>query len=311
MIDPQAAAYLARLGELGIRPIEALTPGQLREQTEKSAPALFGPVEEVASVIDRDADGVRVRVYEPDARDGDSMLLWLHGGGWVACSLDTHDGPCRALANRTGWTVVSVDYRRAPENHFPAALEDAWRATQWVARRARQVVVGGDSSGGNLAAAVAVRARDHDLSLSLQVLVNPILDHDFSRPSYTSNAIGKGLTRDAMRWYWEHYLGLAESSNPEASPLRTSTLTGLAPALIVVCGHDPLRDEGIDFATRLRQFGVPVQLTEYDDMIHGFIRMAAVIDRTQELLDECAAAVRRLRVDGAEAVKAHDANYHR
>ena len=218
----------------------------------------------------------------------------------MACSLDTHDGACRALANRAGCRVVSAHYRQAPEHPFPAALEDAWTATCWASARAERLAVGGDSSGGNLAAAVAVRARDRGLPLALQVLVNPVLDHDLARPSYIANGTGRGLTRAAMRWYWQQYLGDRGGADPEASPLRAPSLTGVAPALVVVSGHDPLRDEGVAYATRLRQAGVDVRLSEYEDMIHGFIRMAAVIDRTHDLLNECAGAVRGALVKSCE-----------
>lgn len=143
----------------------------------------------------------------------------------------------------------------------------------------------------SLAAVVALRARDAGLPLALQMLVYPVLDHDFSTPSYSANAEGKGLTREAMRWYWDHYLGDQDGSHPEASPLRTASLEGVAPTLIVVCEHDPLRDEGIAYAGLLRKAGIEVRLSVYEGMIHGFFRMAAVIDRTQDLLDECAAAL--------------------
>jgi acetyl esterase len=290
-LDPQAAAYLERLEQLGVRPVEQLTPEYARKQAERGASVLFGPVERVASVSEFDTDGVRVRLYDPAPGESRPILIWLHSGGWVACSPDTHDGPCRAIANRAGCRVASVDYRRAPEHCFPAAVEDAWVATCWAASQTSKVAIGGDSAGGNLAAVAALRARDAGLPLALQVLVNPVLDHDFSTPSYSANAEGKGLTRAAMRWYWDQCLGAQDGSQTEASPLRAASLGGVSPALIVVCEHDPLRDEGIAFAGRLRNAGIEVRLSRYEGMIHGFFRMAAVIDRTQDLLDECAAAV--------------------
>jgi acetyl esterase len=195
-----------------------------------------------------------------------------------------------------------VDYRRAPEHRFPAAVEDAWVATCWAASQTPKVAVGGDSAGGNLAAVMALRARDAGLPLALQVLVNPVLDHNFSTPSYSAHAEGKGLTRAAIHWYWAHYLGAQDGSHPEASPLRAASLEGVAPALIVVSEYDPLRDEAVSFAERLRKAGIEVRLSMYEGMIHGFFRMAAVIDRTNDLLDECALALQAAFAPSRRAV---------
>lgn len=291
-LHPQARAYLDRIAQLGLRPTEELTPAEARAQVEANAAELFGPAEKVARVEEVDADGIRLRVYDPSPGRSTPVLVWLHGGGWVVGSLDSHDGPCRALANRCGCRVASVDYRLAPEHRFPAAVEDAWIATCWVAHRAPQVAVGGDSAGGNLAAVVGLRARQAGLGLALQVLVYPVLDHDLWRPSYLAFGEGYGLTRAAMHWYWEQYLGGQDPSQPEASPLQAASLAGVAPALVVVCSHDPLHDEGVAYASRLRAEGVPARLSEYQGMVHGFLRTAALTDCTADLLDECAAAVR-------------------
>lgn len=300
-LDAQARAYLEWLVAAGLRPVETLTPAEARGQADRHAADLFGAKEAVDSVVRTDVDsprrtdgaGVPVRIYSPSAEPDLPMTVYLHGGGWVLGLVDGFDGVCRALANRTGCRVVAVDYRLAPEHRFPAALDDAWAVTRWAFTQAPRVAVAGDSAGGNLAAVVALRARDAGLPLACQVLVYPVTDHRFDRRSYVDNATGFGLTEPAMRWFWDQYLGGADGGHPDASPLRAPSLAGVAPALVVVCEHDPLRDEGVEFARRLREAGVPVHLSEYAGMIHGFLRMPARIDRSREALDEIGLALRR------------------
>jgi len=300
-IDPQARAYLDRMAELGLRPTDQLTPGEARRQAEEGAAILFGPKEDVASVRDIEVAGVPGRLYEPGGQSDLPMLVYFHGGGWVIGSLDTHDGACRAIANRAGCRVAAAGYRLAPEHRFPAAVEDCWAVTRWASGQSPAVAAAGDSAGGNLAAVVAIRARDAGLPLALQALVYPVLDCSFETGSYRSRADGYGLTLAGMRYFWDHYMGGADPAHPEASPLRAASLEGVAPALVVVYEHDPLRDEGVAYAGRLRESGVPVSLSEYEGMIHGFLRMAALIDRTQDVLDEVAAAVRGGLFEGRAA----------
>jgi acetyl esterase len=297
-LDPQCQAYLANAAP----PVHEMPVEEARRTVEAGAPLLFGEPDAVGAVLEQTLPGpVRVRIYQPEGNERDlPVLVYFHGGGWVVGSLDTHDGVCRALCARTPCVVVSVDYRLAPEHRFPAAVDDAWSATAWVAEHARsiggdpsRIAVGGDSAGGNLAAVVALRARDHGLTLRHQLLIYPVTDADFERPSYVANAEGYGLTRAAMRWYWDHYVGEhGDGTHPEASPLRAADLTGAAPAFVITCQYDPLCDEGEEFARSLERAGVPVKLTRYDGLIHGFIRMAAVVDRTQDGLNECAAQLR-------------------
>ena len=285
-LDPQARSYLDRMADLGLRPANELSVDEARRQLEDSSQLLFGPKQSVGGIEDIDVEGVPVRLYTPAAGESERMAVYMHGGGWVVGSIETHDGTCRAIASRSGCRVASVGYRLAPENRFPAAVDDCWTVTRWASGQARSGAVAGDSAGGNLAAVMALRARDAGLPLVCQVLVYPVTDRRFDTTSYVRNAEGYGLTLDAMRWYWDHYL--PPRDHPEASPLRAASLAGLAPALVVVCEYDALRDEGVAYAERLRQAGVPVQLSEYEGMIHGFVRMAAIIDRTQDLLDEIA-----------------------
>jgi acetyl esterase/lipase len=292
-IDSQAKAYLDWMVEVGARPVQGLTPAEARSQAEAQAAELFGAKEAVESVVRTEIAGVPVRLYTPSPRPDLPLVVYLHGGGWVLGLVEGHDGVCRALANRAGCRVASVDYRLAPEHRFPAAVDDAWAVTRWAIDRGGPVAVAGDSAGGNLAAVVAIRARDAGLPLAGQVLIYPVTDHRFDRRSYADNATGYGLTQAAMRWYWHHYLGGADGGHPDASPLRAASLAGVAPALVTVCELDPLRDEGVAYAERLRQAGVAVRLSEYAGMIHGFLRMPARIDRSREALDEIGMVLRQ------------------
>ncbi len=293
-LDPQAAAQLALQQALGLPPIQEQTPEQVRQAAEEAASAITGSAADVR-VEDCRIAGVSVRIFEPHGASGLPVLIWFHGGGWVLGSVRTHDRPCRALARRAQCRVVSVDYRLAPEHRFPAAVEDAWVVTQALLSGIQPVAVGGDSSGGNLAAVVALRARDRGLPLRLQILIYPVTDCDFNRRSYLAYATGYGLTRDGMRWFWGHYLGEQPWDHPEASPLRAPSVSGVAPALVMVCEYDPLRDEGLAYAERLRQAGLGVELIEQKGMIHGFFRFrtGGELDRTFLAYDQCAAALRK------------------
>jgi acetyl esterase len=265
------------------------------------------PVEQVASVDDVAIPGpageIPLRIYRP-GRDGPyPVLVYFHGGGWVVGDLDTVDEACRVLANEVGCVVVSVDYRLAPEHPFPAAVEDCYAATEWVADNADallgdpdRVAVAGDSAGGNLAASVSLAARNLDgPDLTHQCLIYPVTDHNFDTDSYHENAEDYFLTRDAMKWFWDHYLDSPfDGANPYASPLRADDCSDLPPATVMTCEFDPLRDEGEAYADRLEDAGVPVSRIEYDDMIHGFFLMieSPPLDAAREAVDDVAAELR-------------------
>jgi len=283
-LDPQAAALVERMRAAGAPPVQEQTPAQLRERMAASASGFFGPVDEVAAVEDRLARRVHVRVYEP--APGEAALVYCHGGGWVTGDLDTHDGIVRALAARSRRTVVSVDYRLAPEHPFPAALDDLRTAVRWALDRFDTVGVGGDSSGATLAAVVA-----RELPVAVQLLICPALDACFDTGSYERFAAGTNLTREAMQWYWAQYLGGADAADPDASPLRALELSGAAPAIVAVAECDPLRDDGLAYAERLEAAGVPVSLNRYEGMLHDFVRFAASLARASTALDELAAAL--------------------
>jgi acetyl esterase len=229
------------------------------------------------------------------------VLVYFHGGGWVIGDIDTHDNTCRELTNAAGCVVVSVDYRLAPEHKFPAPLEDCYAATAWVAEHAAnlgadpaRLAVGGDSAGGNLAAAVCLLARERGRrTIVHQLLIYPVTDHDYFTASYRDNAEGYLLTREAMEWFWNHYLRTpADGKDPLASPLRSNNLSGLPPATVITAEFDPLRDEGEAYGHRLRGAGVEATVTRYDGMIHGFFGLGAVLAQGKKAMEEAAERLR-------------------
>jgi acetyl esterase len=304
-LDPQAQRVVDQMAALNLKPVEESTPAEARDSIRVRTAAL-GPFEDVAAVADHRvpvAGGeVTVRAYSPGGSGPHPALVYYHGGGWVIGDLDTHDGLCRSLTNAARCAVLSVDYRLAPEWKYPVAVEDSYAALTWVVANAarlgidpRRVAVGGDSAGGNLATVMALMARERrGPALVHQVLIYPVTDHRLDTPSYVENATGYVLTREGMRWFWNHYLAReAEGREPHASPLRAPSLAGLPPALVITAECDPLRDEGEAYAARLRDAGVPVTLTRYSGMFHGFVRMTRILDKARTALDEIAGSLQK------------------
>jgi acetyl esterase len=304
-LHPQAQAVLDAQQASGAVAAPDSSPEEAR-RIYNSAPDFSGERAPVAAVEDRVLPGpggeLTVRIYSPDPPSPAPALIYFHGGGWVMGSIDAVDAPLRAVANGSGCVVFSVDYRLAPEDPFPAALEDARAVLGWVAEQAGplgvdagRIAVGGDSAGGNLTAATTLAERDRGPHIAGQVLIYPVLDHDFERPSYVANAEGFGMTTDNMKWYWDHYLPDPERrSDPLASPLRATDLTDLPPALVITAEHDVLRDEAEEYAARLRAAGVAVTFSRYDGMMHGFFRTAGAVDGGRALIDEIAAWLRTM-----------------
>jgi len=304
-LDPQAQALVDAMAKLNLKPIEDSTPDEARESM-RSRTAALGPFADVAAVTEHRvpvAGGeIAVRLYAPGGASPHPALVFYHGGGWVIGDLYTHDGVCRSLTNAAGCIVASVDYRLAPESKYPVAAEDSYAALLWIVANAarlgidpRRVAVGGDSAGGNLSAAVALMARDRKgPALVYQALIYPVTNYDLDTPSYHENATGYVLTREAMRWFWRHYLAREEQGRePLASPLLAPNLTGLPPALVITAACDPLRDEGEAYAARLRDAGVLVTLTRYDGMFHGFVRMTRFLDKARAAVDEIGGSLRK------------------
>jgi acetyl esterase len=303
-VNPQAQVLLDQLAAAGGPSLQEMTPEEAR-QTYRML-AQLSPAEDIHHVDDRHVptpDGdVLVRVYTPAAAVGAPapLLMWFHGGGWVIGDLETADGTCRALANRSGAVVVSVDYRLAPEHPFPAAADDALEAVLWAVEQAEvlgvdptKVAVGGDSAGGNLAAVVAQRCRDEfGPALAFQLLVYPVTDLTLSHPSMEENAEGYFLTRDTMVWFRSCYVGERDPRDPKVSPLFAQDLSGLPPALVITAEYDPLRDEGEAYAARLREAGVHAVVHRYEGQIHGFLSLVGLIDDAAGALERAAAALR-------------------
>jgi acetyl esterase len=285
-LDPQVRDFLDRLAAANLPPVEEQPVAEARAQMDLSTHFL-GPLPRVARVEDRLIQGpdgsLRVRIITPldDGTEPRPVMVYFHGGGWVLGNIESHEGICRALANAAGVSVVSVDYRLAPEHKFPAAALDAYAALIWVAASANEfgadparMIVAGDSAGGNLAAVSCLMARDHRGPIPIhQVLIYPVMDFNPERPSYKECAEGFFLTRTEMIWYWDHYVkSPGDRRHPYASPCQSTDLSGLPPALVITAEFDVLRDEGEDYARQLQAASVPVKLHRYDGMIHGFVR---------------------------------------
>ncbi len=282
-LDPQIAELIETL-DSGFPPVHTMTGAQARAAIRSRFVANPQP-EHVASVTDHqvpvDNGRIDVRVYRPEASEPLPLLVYAHGGGFVFCDLDSHDGLCRNLANLIPAVVVSVAYRLAPEHRWPTAAEDLYAATRWAVDHAAdfgagpsRVVVGGDSAGGNLAAVTTLMARDRGgPDLAAQLLLYPVIAADFDTDSYRLFGRGFYNPRPALQWYWDQYVPqVADRRHPYASPLA-GDLSGLPPAVVVLAGHDPLRDEGIAYANALEEAGVPVTRRPFDGGIHGFMTM--------------------------------------
>jgi acetyl esterase/lipase len=308
-LDPDAERVLEMVRLSGRAPYETLTASEARELYLAAHDVLAPDPPPVAEIRELSAAGpsgaaVPLRLYRGATTTRGEIapaLVYFHGGGWVIGDLDTHDSLCRHLANVARCVVVAVDYRLAPEHKFPAAVEDCFAATTWIAEEAaalevdrERLAVGGDSAGGNLAAVVSLIARDRGTpKLRYQALLYPPLECAMTHPSHDRFAEGYLLTRPTLKWFYEHYLrGPADVGDWRASPLRAADLSGVVPALVLTAGNDVLCDEGEAYARRLQQAGVPVQLRKFPDQIHGFLTMGKIIRAAQPALDEIAADLR-------------------
>jgi acetyl esterase len=298
-LDPQVQAILEQLAAMQQQPFHTLAPQQARE-VYKNSRNYVGTPEPVASVQDElipvDNTYIKGRIYTPKGNGPFPILVYFHGGGWVLGDLDTIDAPCRSLTNQSGCIVISVDYRLAPEHKFPVAAEDAYCALTWAVEHAaafngdpNKLAVGGDSAGGNLAAAICLMAHQRKgPSIGFQLLIYPVTDlSSFDTHSYHENAEGYFLTRDAMIWFKDQYLAAEDDvKNPYASPYLAEDLSGLPAGLVITAEYDPLRDEGEAYAKRLQAAGVPVHHTQYEGMIHGFFSMATMLTQGKAAIAE-------------------------
>lgn len=308
MLHPQARALLDLIDQRAAPAVHEQTPLEARESYRARRFFTQPDAQPVAHVRELTADGphgpIAMRLYRPTPETSGALpvLVYFHGGGWVIGDLDTHDALCRALANGSGCAVVSVDYRMGPEHRFPAAVDDCLAATYWVRRNAAalnvnpdKLAVGGDSAGGNLAAVIALAARNAgDLPVAYQLLIYPATVQRRVTRSGAVNGQGLLLTVDSMRYFHDHYIDDDRHDHDwRAAPLLCDDLGRLPPALVLTAGFDPLRDEGIEYAHRLTQAGNRATLVSFERQIHGFITMGKVIDEAEEAIAMCAAALKR------------------
>jgi acetyl esterase len=313
-LDPQAQTLLEKMRVSGIPPFHTLPV----EDARQAMLDFVGKTKHTVSVYrveDRTISGtagpIPIRIYTPAGVGPLPVLVYFHGGGWVLGSIETHDPVCRELTRAVGCIVVSVDYRLAPEHPFPIPLEDCYAAVCWVARcsadingDAQRIAVAGDSAGGNLAAAVALTARDRGTPpLAYQALIYPVLDYAFDTASYRDYGDDYFLTKDMMMWFWQHYLrDQAYGLHPQAAPLRAQNLCGLPPTLLLTAEFDPLRDEGEAYAERLQAAGGEVEYRCYAGLIHGFLGLTSMSDTAARAMIETASTLRT-----ALDIRGHDA----
>lgn len=300
-LDPDAQQLLRLAAQAGYPPFESMSPVQARQAYAASWSVMQTPGGEVASVVDTEIDGpagpLAVRIYRGMGTNANAALpclLFLHGGGWVLGNLESHDRLCRRLANRAGICIASVDYRLAPEHPFPAALDDAAVALHWMAAQANRLcinpkrfAVGGDSAGGNLAAALALMARNEQApAVMYQALFYPVLDLSASSDAYRRITHGVPLTASTMHYFIAHYTPQAHDRlDWRASPLRAPSLQGLAPALVLTVAHDPLCDEGLAYVQRLSDAGVRVTHIHCNDQMHGVLSQGRMVPAGDAIAD--------------------------
>ncbi len=307
-LDPQVKALLDQMAAANQPAFHSQSPADARKAMDALV-NVFGPGPEVQKVEDRKIPGpagdVPVRIYSPSGKPG-GILVFFHGGGWVVGDITSHDYVCRTLTNAAGCTVVSVDYRLAPEHKFPAGPDDCYAATMWASQNAASlgsdadhIAVGGDSAGGNLAAAVSLMARDRGgPRIRHQMLIYPVTDAAMDTPSQQEFLVdGFVLSKLDMEWFWGYYLAnKKDGENPYASPARARDLRNLPPAHIITASHDPLRDEGEAYGELLKKAGNRVKVKRYEGVVHGFFSLQAAIDQgktaNRELAEELKASLK-------------------
>lgn len=305
VLDPQAEALLKQMEADGVPEVSEMSVPQARMFIEKAFTEMVPNPDLVSEIqnftVPGPAGKLPVRLYKPEASETPPLVVYFHGGGWVIGSVESHDATCRALAKASGCAVASVEYRLAPESAFPAAPEDCFAATVWLAENggslgvdSSRLAVAGDSAGGNLAAVVSLMARDKGgPRISCQVLIYPAVDFTRDYPSYEENGEGYFLTTADMKWFKGHYLaGESDAKDSLASPLLAADHSNLPPAIIITCGFDPLRDEGEAYGEKLEAAGVEVTVSRYDGMIHGFVSMIGAIGDARTSIEEMGKRIR-------------------
>lgn len=305
-LAPEIKAFLEASAAAGLPQVWEAPVDVIRANTQ-SRPALAGPAEPLFEVVSRFIPGptadLPIRIYRPTDSQSAQTIVYFHGGGWVLNFLDIYDASLSRLANQSSATIISVNYQKAPEHPFPIPFDDCYATLQWVISHAAElkvdinnIGVAGDSAGANLAAAVALKARDNKIKLAFQILIYPCNDRDFETNSYRENATGYGLSTQAMKWFWEQYLqGASHDSNPYAIPARAKSYKDVAPAIIITAQYDPLLSDGERYAELLRRDGVSVSYQCYEGMIHGFFTNLAVTPTAREAIDQVAQTLKRIK----------------
>jgi acetyl esterase len=307
-LDPKAKALLTAIAAAGVPSIESVPLAQARELVENGMRRMKIPVRPVGAIsevqisVENPTESIPLRIYTPSAPGPYPVILFFHGGGWVFFNVEDYDPICTHLCEASGCLVVSVGYRRSPEYKFPSAVNDCYRAALFTAGHCadwggdpEHIFISGDSAGGNLAAVTALRIRDEGgPPVSGQILIYPVTDHFLHKKTSAGLfAEGYNLSSKDMEWFWEKYLQTAEEGRSHlASPLLASTHTGLPPALVIVSGFDPLRDEGLEYAEKLTRGGVSVKLLVYKEMIHGFLSYLGILKQGKAAIGEIAAWIK-------------------
>lgn len=302
-LAPEIKAFLEASAAAGLPQVWEAPVEVLRRNTQGRV-ALAGKIEPLAAIENRFIPGptsdLPIRIYRP-ATNSQRTIVYFHGGGWVLNFLDIYDASLSRLANQSNATIVSVNYQKAPEHPYPTPFDDCYSTLKWVISHKNELAlpseigVAGDSAGANLAAAVALKARDHQIELSFQFLIYPCLDRNFSTDSYRANATGYGLSTQAMQWFWEQYLrGNAHNDDPYAAPQRAQSFAGLAPAIIITAQYDPLLSDGENYLAALQNAGVSVSYRKFDGMIHGFFTNLAVTPTASTAIDWSAQEIIKL-----------------
>jgi len=302
-LAPEIKAFLEASAAAGLPQVWEAPVEVLRRNTQGRV-TLAGKIESLAAIENRFIPGptcdLPIRIYRP-ATNSQRTIVYFHGGGWVLNFLDIYDASLSRLANQSSATIVSVHYQKAPEHPYPTPFDDCYSTLKWVISHKNELVlpseigVAGDSAGANLAAAVALKARDHQIELAFQFLIYPCLDRNFSTDSYRANATGYGLSTQAMQWFWEQYLqGNAHDDDPYAAPQRAQSFAGLAPAIIVTAQYDPLLSDGENYLAALQDAGVSVSYRKFEGMIHGFFTNLAVTPTATTAIDWSAQEIIKL-----------------
>lgn len=306
MLDPQAKALLESIEKSGAPPYNAYTAREARLIYDKASDLVRGSPPEPFAIEEIEIPGrngsIPAWIYKPSAEDNLPVLIYYHGGGYTIGSLKSHDCVCRGICVEAKCIVVSVDYRLAPENKYPAAVEDAWDAAKWVANQAesiggdlKNIAIGGDSAGGNLTAVVSLLAKASDNpQFVFQLLIYPGTDMTCSFESHNKFGEGYRLTNELLAWFYDHYFSQNDDiTHWKASPLNAKDLSDLPPAFMISAGFDPLQDENKAYADKLKASGVAIKHSHYAGMIHGFLTMPGAIDKAKDGISECAAELRK------------------